>query len=162
LLGEMAGLANEFQFNRKLVPGTGNLMIRRSVFDDVGLFDEPRPRDSASEEYRRNELALYERLAGRPYATDNEHSPIEVEDSVRRPHPYRTGSAEVVGDQLILLGFLMKAIGAGPPARVLELGPGWGNTTLALLQTGYVQLYVATFMSVVAALAVWLFVGWMR
>jgi SAM-dependent methyltransferase len=42
-----------------------------------------------------------------------------------------------VGDQLILLGFLMKAVGADPPARVLELGPGWGNTTLALLQTGY-------------------------
>ncbi len=74
---------------------------------------------------------------GRPYSTENEHSPIEVEDSVRRPHPYRTGSADIVGDQLILLGFLMKAIGADPPARVLEFGPGWGNTTLALLQTGY-------------------------
>lgn len=110
----------------------------RAVLDGIELIvSTPRPSGHASEEYRKNELALYERLAGRPYSTENEHSPIEVEDSVRRPHPYRTGSAEVVGDQLILLGFLMKAIGAGPPARVLELGPGWGNTTLALLQTGY-------------------------
>jgi cyclopropane fatty-acyl-phospholipid synthase-like methyltransferase len=43
----------------------------------------------------------------------------------------------VVGDQLILLGFLLKAISKPPPARILEFGPGWGNTTLALLQTGY-------------------------
>jgi cyclopropane fatty-acyl-phospholipid synthase-like methyltransferase len=43
----------------------------------------------------------------------------------------------VVGDQLILLGFLLKAIPKPPPARILEFGPGWGNTTEALLQTGY-------------------------
>ncbi|OGT99055.1 MAG: hypothetical protein A2085_01140 [Gemmatimonadetes bacterium GWC2_71_10] len=44
----------------------------------------------------------------------------------------------------------------------LALGTVKSGRVLALLQTGYVQLYVATFMSVVAALAVWLFVGWMR
>jgi GT2 family glycosyltransferase len=40
LLGEMVGMTTECRFGRRLVPGTNNLMIRRTVFDQVGLFDE--------------------------------------------------------------------------------------------------------------------------
>ena len=110
----------------------------RRVLDAIELVvDDPRPADPASEAYRENELRLYERLVGRPYSTANERSIFDVAEAVRRPFPYRTGSTEVAGDQLILLGFLLKAIRAPVGARVLEFGPGWGNTTLALLQTGY-------------------------
>ena len=40
LLGEMVGMDRVRRFNRKLVPGTNNMMIARQVFDEVGVFDE--------------------------------------------------------------------------------------------------------------------------
>ncbi|MCA9197034.1 MAG: glycosyltransferase family 2 protein [Planctomycetales bacterium] len=39
LLGEMYGLTEPCEFNRVLVPGTNNLMIRKSVFERIGIFD---------------------------------------------------------------------------------------------------------------------------
>ncbi len=101
------------------------------------VVNEPRPRDPASAAYRAHELALYERLTGKPYTPASERSVFDLAEGVRSPFPYRTRTPELVGDQLILLGFLMKAIPMPPPARILEFGPGWGNTTEALLQTGY-------------------------
>jgi 2-polyprenyl-3-methyl-5-hydroxy-6-metoxy-1,4-benzoquinol methylase len=110
----------------------------RRVLDGIEfVVNEPRPRDPASAAYRDHELALYERLTGKPYTPESERSVFDLAEGVRSPFPYRTRTPEVVGDQLILLGFLMKAIPLQPPARILEFGPGWGNTTEALLQTGY-------------------------
>jgi cellulose synthase/poly-beta-1,6-N-acetylglucosamine synthase-like glycosyltransferase len=40
LLGEMVGMTEVCQFGRKLVPGTNNMMIERTLFDKVGTFDE--------------------------------------------------------------------------------------------------------------------------
>jgi 2-polyprenyl-3-methyl-5-hydroxy-6-metoxy-1,4-benzoquinol methylase len=110
----------------------------RRVLDGIEfVVTEPRPRDPASDAYRDHELALYERLTGKPYAPANERSVFDLAEGVRSPFPYRTRTPLLVGDQLILLGFLMKAIPMPPPARILEFGPGWGNTTEALLKTGY-------------------------
>jgi 2-polyprenyl-3-methyl-5-hydroxy-6-metoxy-1,4-benzoquinol methylase len=110
----------------------------RRVLDGIEfVFDEPRPRDPASAAYRDHELALYERLTGKQYTPASERSIFDLVEGVRSPFPFRTRTPEVVGDQLILLGFLLKAIPMSPPARILEFGPGWGNTTQALLQTGY-------------------------
>jgi 2-polyprenyl-3-methyl-5-hydroxy-6-metoxy-1,4-benzoquinol methylase len=110
----------------------------RRVLDGIAfVVDEPRPPDPASDDYRDHELALYERLTGKPYTSASERSAFDLVDGLRSPFPYRTRTPALVGDQLILLGFLMKAIPMPPPARILEFGPGWGNTTEALLQTGY-------------------------
>ena len=110
----------------------------RRVLDGIEfVVNEPRPPDPASAAYRDHELALYERLTGKPYTTASERSVFDLAEGVRSPFPYRTRTPNLVGDQLILLGFLMKAIPMPPPARILEFGPGWGNTTEALLQTGY-------------------------
>lgn len=110
----------------------------RRVLDGIEfVVSEPRPPDPASAAYREHELALYERLTGKPYTPASERSAFDLAEGVRSPFPYRTRTPDLVGDQLILLGFLMKAIPMPPPARVLEFGPGWGNTTEALLQTGY-------------------------
>ncbi|MDP9320274.1 MAG: class I SAM-dependent methyltransferase [Chloroflexota bacterium] len=110
----------------------------RRVLDGIELVvNEPRPRDPASSAYRDHELALYTRLTGKPYTPASERSIFDLAEGVRSPFPYRTRTPEVVGDQLILLGFLLKAVPMPPPARILEFGPGWGNTTQALLQTGY-------------------------
>ncbi|MCA9245776.1 MAG: glycosyltransferase family 2 protein [Planctomycetales bacterium] len=40
LLGESPQLGNPMRYGRKMAPGTGNVMIHRSVFDEVGRFDE--------------------------------------------------------------------------------------------------------------------------
>ena len=95
------------------------------------------PADPRSEAYRQAQLALYERVAGKAYTPAAERSIFDAAAAVRSPFPYNTGSAEVVGDQLIALGFLMKAMGLASPSSVLEFGPGWGNTTDALVRMGH-------------------------
>jgi GT2 family glycosyltransferase len=40
LLGETVGRDDETPYTRTFAPGCGNLMVRRTVFDRVGLFDE--------------------------------------------------------------------------------------------------------------------------
>ena len=40
LLGEKTKITTEFRYNRQTGPGTNNWMIARTVFDEVGLFDE--------------------------------------------------------------------------------------------------------------------------
>jgi GT2 family glycosyltransferase len=40
LLGETVGRDSEQPYTRKVAPGCGNLLIHRSLFDQVGLFDE--------------------------------------------------------------------------------------------------------------------------
>ena len=68
----------------------------------------------------------------------NETSPFDLNHAKLRPFPHQTGSPAVVGEQLIAQGFLLKALSFLPPkARLLEFGPGWGNTTLHFLQLGY-------------------------
>lgn len=91
--------------------------------------------DPSSPAYRDAQLALFEKISGRPYSTALEHTPVNLEAA---PYPYFTGSTDQVGDQLIAIGHLIKSLGPmAPPARVVEFGPGWGNTTLALAQMGF-------------------------
>ncbi len=96
----------------------------------------PRPR---SVEYREAQMALYRLVSGRDsYAPAvNEQSDIDVTAAVNCPYPYGTRSSTIVGEQLMAVGFLIRALGLAPGGRVLEFGPGWGNTTLELARTGY-------------------------
>jgi len=104
---------------------------------------DDRPADPFSDEYRDWAWALYGAISGRAgYTTANEDSPIDVERAVTRPYPFQTGSATVVGDDLVARGFVLRcvgdpALGLAPPARVVEFGPGWGNLTLDLAATGF-------------------------
>jgi SAM-dependent methyltransferase len=76
-------------------------------------------------------------LSGRAYATSNEVTSFDHDRAVVRPFPYATGSAQVVGDHLMLIGQVVRLLGALPPrATVLDCGAGWGGTTLALAQAG--------------------------
>jgi len=96
------------------------------------------PKDPDSAEYRAAQFDLYCKISGRArYHTDNEQSPFDLEEAIRTPFPYQTRSPEVVGDQLIAQGCLIKALPVKPPADLLEFGPGWGNTTLHFVQMGY-------------------------
>ena len=96
------------------------------------------PKDPWSPAYRAAQLQLYQRISGRAsYSVEHERSGIDVAAASREPYPYLTRSTAEVGDQLIGIGYLIKHLGLSPPAELLELGPGWGNTTCALAQMGF-------------------------
>lgn len=95
------------------------------------------PADPWSPEYSAKVFEMYEFLHGRPYSVSNEVSEFDFESHVRSPFPYNTGSSATVGAHLIGVGHLIRTLDLPPKSRVLELGPGWGNTTLALAQMGH-------------------------
>jgi 2-polyprenyl-3-methyl-5-hydroxy-6-metoxy-1,4-benzoquinol methylase len=89
-----------------------------------------------SAEYRDNQFDLYHRISSRPsYSTDNEVSGFRVDP--RRPFPYYTESSSTVGDQLLAIGYIIKTMALPTGSSILEFGPGWGNTTIALSRMGY-------------------------
>jgi len=95
------------------------------------------PADPYSQAYKEAQLDLYGLISGRlDYCPSNELSRFDLEEAKRRPFPYSTGDSQTIGDQLIAQGFLLKAMDLRPGARVLEFGPGWGNTTMHFLQLG--------------------------
>lgn len=95
------------------------------------------PPDPFSEPYRLAQLALYRGIAGRDYAVANEVTAFDIDAALRRPFPFSTGSATVTGEQFMAIGFLLRAMALPAGARIVEFGPGWGNTTIMLAQLGY-------------------------
>lgn len=93
--------------------------------------------DPLSEEYRRAQMQLYEAISGKRYRTENEMTPFDVDGASHTPFPYATESLEVVGTQLLSIGSMLRRMALPRGARILEFGPGWGNTTLAMAQAGY-------------------------
>ena len=94
------------------------------------------PPDPFSKDYANAQMALYERIAGRPYSTANEKSIFDAEAAVVRPFPY-IASCPVAGVHWGAIAFLLRNMALRPGARVLDVGAGWGNTTLALAQLGF-------------------------
>jgi 2-polyprenyl-3-methyl-5-hydroxy-6-metoxy-1,4-benzoquinol methylase len=94
------------------------------------------PPDPSSPDYAAAQLALYEGISGRVYRTANEETVFDVDAALRRPFPY-TSSPAVGGAHLGAIAFLLRSLDLKPGARVLDVGPGWGNTTLALAQFGF-------------------------
>lgn len=95
------------------------------------------PPDPFSEEYRQTVLAFYEHLHGAAYGAANEVTGIDVGTAVKRPFPYFTGSPQTAGDHLIAVGHLLRNLHVPTGGRILELGAGWGNPTVALSRLGY-------------------------
>ena len=93
--------------------------------------------DPFSGAYAREQMALYEQISGRTYRLENEETQFDVDELVSRPFPYCTGSLQVVGDQFVAIGSLLRHMKVPMGGRILEFGPGHGNTTLALAQAGY-------------------------
>lgn len=82
-------------------------------------------------------MALYREIAGHPYTLEREATVFDVAAAVSRPFPFSTISARTVGEQFMAIGFLIKQMNLPAHASILEFGPGWGNTTLALAQMGH-------------------------
>ena len=84
---------------------------------------------------RRTVRSLSARSSRPEYVTTSEVSGFPVDP--RRPFPYYTESPSTVGDQLLAVGFLIKTMALPSGSTILEFGPGWGNTTIALARMGY-------------------------
>jgi len=94
------------------------------------------PSDPYSQEYTDRQFELYRTIAERPsYVIENERCDFPTD--ANRPFPYYTESAETVGHQLIAMGFIIKSMALPSGSSILELGPGWGNTTIELARMGY-------------------------
>jgi SAM-dependent methyltransferase len=109
----------------------------RRAFETFSMrFPMDLPADPDSPEYRARQFELYEWLHGKPYSTANEVSAFDPLQAADAPFPYHTKSAQTVGNQLIAIGYLIRALDLPAGSRVLEFGPGWGNTTIALARMG--------------------------
>jgi SAM-dependent methyltransferase len=97
------------------------------------------PRDPNSAAYRDYQMALYRLISGQHHynADLNESVPVDVDKLTRQPFPYVTESTKLTGDQLIMQGNLLRHMPLQPKSRVLEFGPGSGNTTLHMALLGH-------------------------
>ncbi len=104
---------------------------------DPGAFNLPSDPDSA--EYRAAQMNLYRLISARSVydSTVNEHTPLDLPAHIRQPFPYSTKSFSTVGEQLMGVGFLIRAMGLASGGSILEFGPGWGLSTLELALMGY-------------------------
>jgi SAM-dependent methyltransferase len=94
------------------------------------------PADPYGSEYREKQFELYRVISGRDsYEIDNEESNFPVDPN--RPFPYYTESPETVGHHLMAVGVIIQTMALAPGSTILELGSGWGNTTIALARMGY-------------------------
>lgn len=95
------------------------------------------PSDPFSKEYEEFQFRLYELISGRPYRIENERTSFLNDDPGALPFPYYTKSWKTVSDHILLVGLIIKTLELSADSSILEFGAGWGNTTLALSQTGY-------------------------
>lgn len=110
----------------------------RTFLDGLRMVPPPRPPDPFSDAYRAWAWDLYGAVSGRGgYSLEHEASPFDFEAALERPFPFATGSSRVVGDDLVRRGSVVKALGLPAPARIVELGPGWGNLTADLAAMGH-------------------------
>jgi SAM-dependent methyltransferase len=128
--------AKILEYNDALTNGSDDAM--RAMFATFrGDFSHGAPADPFSAEYRAYQLALHAEITGKPYSPHNERTHFDIDEMTRRPFPYKTGSASTVGEHFMAIGFMLRLLDLPPGARIVEFGPGWGHTTMALALLGY-------------------------
>ncbi len=110
--------------------------MRHKFGEFRGDFSGSAPPDPFSAEYRAFQIGIYEHLTDRTYSVQNERTLFNVSDYRDRPYPYYLKSTATAGEHLLAVGFMLRHLGLPPGARVVEFGPGWGNSTVALALLG--------------------------
>jgi 2-polyprenyl-3-methyl-5-hydroxy-6-metoxy-1,4-benzoquinol methylase len=93
--------------------------------------------DPSSHVYMDWVMETYRSIANQDYATKNEASTFLNHDLASVPFPYATRDPYVVGEQLMAIGHVIQSMKLAPGSRILEMGFGWGNTSLQLARMGY-------------------------
>lgn len=97
----------------------------------------PPPKDPFSREYVDFWMGQYELMAQKTYVIENEQHDFDHASLRFRPHPYNQRNQKVIAAHIIASGAILEAIAAPPPAKVLEMGVGFGNTALQIGLSGY-------------------------
>ena len=97
------------------------------------------PLDADSPEYKLAQLELYALISGQSdyQPKVNEQVEIDYDDLLARPHPYWSGNPTAVGEQLMAIGFMIRAMDLRRGERILEFGPGSGTSTLEFAKMGH-------------------------
>ena len=90
-----------------------------------------------SKEYKSEIINLYKSISGRTnYNVNYEESFVDVEASIFKPYPYHTNSTDRLALYYQLLGKLMSMVSLQPGDSVLDMGCGWGSTSLDFANIG--------------------------
>jgi SAM-dependent methyltransferase len=116
------------------------------------------PSDPYSPEYAQAQLEIYYLISGKTSYSPaaQEMTPFDFAAALQAPYPYCTKSVKTIGDQLIAIGFLIRAMQLSAGGTLLEFGPGWGKATLEFSQAGYAVTAVdinSQFLELIAATA---------
>lgn len=110
----------------------------RELFSTFHMdFNTQIPANPYSDEYAQYQFDLYRKISGRSYSIGNEEFALDLDTSVATPFPYCTGSVETVGNHLNAIAHAVRSMNLKPGAKIVEFGPGWGNTTLILATMGF-------------------------
>jgi len=91
-----------------------------------------------SDEFRNDILSIYKKISGKSsYRPINEESYFDVDAAIFNPYPYQTKSVERVALYHQLLAKLMSMIELDPGDSILDMGCGWGTTSLEFAQIGF-------------------------
>ena len=91
-----------------------------------------------SDEFRNNIFDLYKQISGKSnYEVTTEESYVDIDKAVYDPYPYQTKSLERLALYHHLLAKLMSMINLPAGASILDMGCGWGTTSLELSQIGF-------------------------
>lgn len=96
----------------------------------------PKDLDPREAKYKQWVLDQYAMICGREYQVSHEAHDFDESRLVDTPYPYSTGAPQEIGNQIMSIGAVIKAINAKPKERVLELGIGWGNLAIHLARYG--------------------------
>jgi ubiquinone/menaquinone biosynthesis C-methylase UbiE len=109
-------------------------------FNDVWM-EHPTdlPGDPFSPMYAQRYFDIYKRVSGRG-AYDpavNERAEFDPATGAMRPFPFQGGSTKLAGEHFSYIARLLTMLDVPRGGKILEMGVGWGNTTLALAMLDY-------------------------
>lgn len=95
--------------------------------------------DPLSAEYNEHVLLTWQWVTGRErYRPEmDEVFQLDQELYFAKPYPFSSGDPDVVAGYLGAVAETVRKVGCRPPARVIELGAGWGHLALTLAATGF-------------------------
>ena len=110
-----------------------------SLFKNTKIeYPKFKSKNPLSDEFRNNIFDLYKQISGKSnYEVTTEESYLDIDQAVYNPYPYQTKSLERLALYHHLLAKLMSMINLPAGASILDMGCGWGTTSLELAQIGF-------------------------
>ena len=88
-------------------------------------------------DYAQHWQNIYRKISNREYNLSNEFYDFDVEHHFIHQYPFSTESSLIVSRQLAAIANIISAMDLPPKSSILEMGGGWGNTSMFLAQMGY-------------------------